>query len=370
MMDKALYWYWFLNIPGIGRITQKKILKKWKDPESVYHASALEMSQYLKKEAQLGMFLASKDRDSILSSYDNLLKHKIQFLYYGCNGYPERLYYIPDPPLGLYLKGRLPVEKTISIAIIGARNCTRYGMEMARYFGKALAQNGVNVISGLARGIDGYGHEGALLGDGYTLGVIGGGIDRIYPQENYKLYMQMEQKGGILSESNIGVFPHAGLFPERNRMIAGLSDGILVVEAMEKSGTFITVDQGLEQGKDIFAIPGRIVDKNSAGCNHILKLGAHVVTDVQDILDVYGQCNVSGDKINDFLCLKNQDKKMSLAPVEKMVYSCLRIEPKYLDDIILEVKLAPQEVCKILNTLVISGIIVETSRNYYALKIV
>lgn len=370
MMEKELYWYWFLNIPGIGRMTQKKILKKWKNPEYIYQASALELSPYLKKEAQLNMFYASKNPDTILYSYEKLLKNHINFIYYGCEEYPERLYYIPDPPLGLYLKGNLPVENRISIAIIGARNCTRYGMEMARYFGKALAQNGVNVISGLARGIDGYSHEGALLGNGYTLGVIGGGIDQIYPKENYKLYMQMSQKGGILSESNIGVSPCARLFPERNRIIAGLSDGILVVEAMEKSGTYITVDQGLEQGKDIFAIPGRILDKNSAGCNHIIKLGAHMVTDVQDILDAYGIHNISSDKLNDFHSMEGKDRKMLLAPVEKMVYSCLQIEPKYLDDIILEVKLAPQEVCKVLNKLVISDMITETSKNYYALKIV
>ena len=240
---------------------------------------------------------------------------------------------------------------------------------MARFFGKELSKCGIGIISGLARGIDGMAHAGALEVEGYTLGVLGCGIDRIYPEENYRLFVQMEKSGGILSESNLGVLPVPGLFPQRNRLIAGLSDGILVVEAMEKSGTFITVDQGLEQGREIFALPGRITDKTSAGCNNLIKLGAHMITEVEDILEILqiNRKNVhKTGKINDFTAEVN---KMSLAPLEKMVYSCLRIEPKYLDDIILETKITPQEVCATLNRLSVRGAVVETAKNYYAVKL-
>lgn len=212
-------------------------------------------------------------------------------------------------------------------------------------------------------------HTGALEGNGYTLGVLGNGIDRVYPDENYKLFTQMEKMGGIVSESNIGVPPSPGLFPQRNRLIAGFSDGILVIEAMEKSGTFITVDQGLEQGKDIFALPGRIMDVQSKGCNNLIKMGAHMVTEVSDILEIL---HFDSENVENSVEKQDLDSiihKKSLAPLEKIVYSCLRIDSKYLDDIIREVQLAPQDVCMILNKLVMQGIVCETTRNYYAIKL-
>jgi DNA processing protein len=179
----------------------------------------------------------------------------------------------------------------------------------------------------------------------------------------------MEKKGGILSESNMGVKPVAGLFPQRNRLIAGLSDGILVVEAREKSGTFITVDQGLEQGKEIFSIPGRIMDSQSVGCNNLIKLGAHMVTEVEDILQILHMEEKSSPKLDYQEHLQDTSHKMSLAPLEKMVYSCLRIEPRYLEDVVKEMRVAPQDVCKALNRMILAGIVVEPSRNYYAIKL-
>lgn len=368
-MGHEKYWFWLLNIPGMSRNKMKKLLTVFKEPEYIYYASVEELSPFFQTQQQQDRFLEWKDFRLVNDLYENMKKQQIHFLYFNGPGYPKKLLQIPDPPLGLYCKGSLPDESRKSIAIIGARNCTRYGKEMAEYFGKELAKHGINVISGLARGIDGCAHRGALRGNGYTLGILGGGIDQVYPKENYDLFMEMEEKGGVLSESNIGIKPYAALFPERNRLIAGFSDGILVVEAMEKSGTFITVDQGLEQGKDIFAIPGRIMDERSAGCNRLIKLGAHMVTEVSDILNLYHLTDKTGDLENPMHYKEDMIHKMSLAPVEKMVYSCLQIEPKYLDDIIAEVNLAPQEVCKSLNRLVILGIITETTCNYYGLKI-
>lgn len=368
-MNQEKYWLWLLNIPGMNRNKIRKMLAHFQKPEYIYYAPMEEIEPYLTTDKQKNYFLEWKDIGKINHLYDNMKKMQIQFLYFQCPEYPKRLLQIPDPPLGLYYKGTLPREDAKSIAIIGARDCTRYGREMAQYFGKELARNGMQIISGLARGIDGYAHRGALLGNGYTLGVLGGGIDQVYPKENYDLFMEMQEKGCILSESNIGIRPYAALFPERNRLIAGFSDGILVVEAKKKSGTFITVDQGLDQGKDIFAVPGRIMDEKSEGCNALIKMGCHIVTDVSDILSLYHLMDKSKEDGNHIMDKEAMIKKMSLAPVEKMVYSCLQIEPKYLDDIIAEVNLAPQEVCKSLNRLVILGIISETTCNYYGLKI-
>lgn len=369
MNKQDYYWYWLNNIPGIGRITIHRLLDVYKEPEEIYLADEREIKHFLQRDGQLEAFVVSKKEKVIQKGYQSLEEKKVRFLHPDSRDYPEMLHNIPDPPTGLYLKGELPPKDCKTIAVIGARQCTRYGMEMARFFGRELSLCGISIVSGLARGIDGMAHTGALEADGYTLGVLGCGIDRVYPEENYQLFMKMEKSGGILSESNLGIAPVAGLFPQRNRLIAGLADGILVVEAMGKSGTFITVDQGLEQGKEIFAIPGRILDDKSVGCNNLIKLGAHMVTEVADILEVLHIDHERMPKGNAFDRGKKNVKKNLLAPVEKMVYSCLRIEPKYLDEIIEEVRIAPQEVCMALNHMVITGVIVETTRNYYAIKL-
>lgn len=369
MNKEDFYWYWLNNIPEIGRVTIRKLLDYFGSPERVYNAKEAEIVPFLQKESQRMSFFASKSEGTIHDKYKTILDKGIQFIHPESNEYPERLCNIPDAPTGLYLKGHFHPEYQKSVAIIGTRHCTRYGSEMARFFGRELAKCGVSVVSGLARGIDGMAHAGALEAKGYTLGILGCGIDRVYPVENYQLYMQMEESGGILSEYNIGIAPAAGLFPQRNRLIAGMADCILVVEAMEKSGTFITVDQGLEQGKDIFAIPGRIMDSKSVGCNNLIKIGAHMVTEVDDILEILDLRDQKPSKLNDPDGVIKTVNKMSLAPVEKMVYSCLRIEPQYLDDIIEKVRIAPQEVCMVLNRLVLLGIVAETTRNYYAIQL-
>lgn len=369
-MTEEMYWYWLNNINGIGRVTIRMLLHAFSSPKAIYETSEEEIAPYILREDIRAAFFKSKQNEEwIVSQYQQLHKEGITFLYPGKKNFPKKLLQIPDAPTGLYLKGHLPEQEHPCVAIIGARHCTRYGREMARYFGRELANCGVGIISGLARGIDGMSHQGALEAEGYSLGVLGCGIDQIYPEENYQLFMELTAHGGILSEYNIGIKPLAGLFPQRNRIISGIADAILVIEAKEKSGTFITVDQGLEQGKEIFAIPGRITDDFSVGCNHLLKIGAGLVTNPEDILQHLKIKTKNRQKLNDSARKKTIVQKMSLAPVEKMVYSCLQIEPKFLDDIIEEVRLAPQEVCMVLNRMMLSGMVVEPIRNYYAIKL-
>lgn len=369
MIPIDIYWYWLVNIPHVGRITIQKLLKKFENPYNIFMANASELLECIENEKKVSMISDSKDICQIEKAYRCLDEKHIVFVHPDSSMYPAVLKCIPDMPYGLYLKGKMPDTAFKSIAIIGTRNCTRYGMEMARYFGRELAACNINIVSGLAKGVDGYAHIGALEAGGYTLGVLGCGIDQIYPVENFELFMQMEERGGIISESNLGIKPFAGLFPQRNRIISGICDGILVIEAMEKSGTFITVDQGLEQGKEVFAIPGRVTDQRSVGCNNLIKSGAHIVTEVQDVLDILGIQQIVKNRITQKERIQCIEQKMSLAPLEKIVYSCLRIEPKYLDDIIYEVKVAPWEVCKALNSLVIKDIVIEAPRNYYAVKL-
>ncbi len=369
MSTEDVYWYWLNNIEGIGRITIRQLLEMYGSPKAIYDAKEDDVLPYISKSKGREMYIQSRNWDRLLMEWNQLECKQITFIHPESRQYPKRLRTISDAPLGLYYKGRLPEENGKAVAIIGARNCTRYGVEMARFFGRELAKCNIAVISGLARGIDGMAHTGALEGGGYTLGILGCGIDIVYPNENYRLFMQMQESGGILSESNIGIQPVAGLFPQRNRLIAGMADGILVIEAMEKSGTFITVDQGLEQGKEIFALPGKLSDVKSRGCNNLIKLGAHMVTEVSDILEILHYSEKKENYTNTIEEAEGKVKKVSLAPNEKMVYSCLQIEPKYLDDIINEIQIAPQDVCMILNRLVVKGLIVENARNYYAIRL-
>lgn len=197
--------------------------------------------------------------------------------------YPEKLKNIYAPPKTLYLLGNAELLKQKSIAIIGCRACTKYGSENAYKFAFELAKKNICIISGLAKGIDSFAHIGALKAHGSTIAVLGSGLDVVYPPENYELYKQIVQNGGaIITEYPLGSMPEKYHFPERNRIISGLSDGVLVVEAKKKSGTMITVEYALDQGKEVYAIPGNISSNNSYGTNELLKEGAIPVTNIED----------------------------------------------------------------------------------------
>lgn len=200
--------------------------------------------------------------------------------------YPEKLREIYDRPAKLYVDGNAEILNSKSIAIIGSRNCSKYGMEVAYKFGHELAKKGIIVISGLARGIDAYSHWGAIKARGKAIAVLGSGLNNVYPKENIKLYKEIIKNGGaVITEYEPNSKPDRMHFPARNRIISALSDGILVVEARRKSGTLITVDFGLEHGKDIFCIPGNITSDNSYSTNELIKQGAIPVTCVDDILE-------------------------------------------------------------------------------------
>lgn len=199
--------------------------------------------------------------------------------------YPKKLKQIYDRPTKLYVEGNLEILNSRSIAIIGARNCSRYGASIAYKFGYELAKRGITVISGLARGIDAYSHWGAVKAKGKTIAVLGSGLNNIYPKENIILVKEIIKNGGaIITEYEQNATPEKMHFPARNRIISALSDGILVVEARKRSGTLITVDFGIEHGKDIFCIPGNINSDYSYTTNELIKQGAIPVTRIEDII--------------------------------------------------------------------------------------
>lgn len=362
-MDRK-YWFWINNIKGIGNIKVRRILKAFgDDPEAVYEAG----KEGLKMSAgETGITASDCDLISDKNKAGIIFK---EYEEYNCRGgmkfvvpsdmnYPQRLKELYDRPNILYYKGRLPREEAKAVAVIGSRNCSEYGRSIASELGRRLGAAGASVISGLALGIDGEAHRGAVMGGGRTYGVLAGGVDICYPAGNFNLYMDMQKDGGIISEFPAGTPTRAGMFPLRNRIISGLSDAVVVVEAGCKSGTLITVAQALEQNRHVYAVPGRLGDPDSAGCNRLISEGAQIITDIDALMEELGLgCGSSPE---------NKKNNLLLATDEKMLYSqLLDFNPKSLDTLTGECGLPPERIFSALVELELKGLIRETAKNFY-----
>ena len=284
--DRA-YMHWLYRAVGMGnrRLIQNLLLLG--QPAEIYEMARKGMlSEKLsgKYRVKAGKIEESAVNCDVMAEYEGMTARGISFVAAGEDGYPGKLKSIPDAPGALYYVGKLPKYEEKTIAIIGARNCSEYGRAMARQFGEILAEAGIQIVSGMARGIDGIGQKAALDAGGYSLGVMGCGVDICYPRENRQLYERLIAEGGICSEYPPGIEPRAVLFPPRNRIISGLCDGVLVIEAKERSGTLITVDMALEQGREVYALPGRTTDPLSRGCNMLIRQGAGIAVSPQELL--------------------------------------------------------------------------------------
>lgn len=356
--------YWLCHVPSLGAVKIKKLYDYMGSYQAIYNIEGKELERLglLKKSESSSFDKSKKSMERCIRELDGLKERGIMFVTPYDSNYPKSLLKIHGYPMGLFLKGKLPKAERPSAAIIGARNCTNYGRQMAVYLARELSRAGVQVISGLASGIDGAGHQGALEAGGDTYGVLGCGINICYPKENYMLYEQMVKKGGVLTEFVPGEPPKPCNFPMRNRIISGLSDAILVIEAREKSGSLITANLGLEQGKEIFSLPGRVTDPLSKGCNRLIYEGAGVLLSPDVVLEFF---ELQRGKI-----LRVHEKKLNgLAKNEKMVYSCLDLQPKNLEEI---VKLSGLSVSDCMSTLIeleFRGCIVQTSHHYYGKRL-
>lgn len=358
--DNSLYWYWLYNIEGIGIKTRMKLLEIYQNPYEIFHHfSSDDISGLSIPKKTVENLINSRNLDIVSKNYSFLEQKGIRIITLADEEYPEKLKNIYDPPGVLYVRGNLPEPTKPSIAIVGARECTNYGKELAMDFASELSKRGIQIISGLAKGIDSFAHQGAYDKVGRTYAVLGCGIDICYPRENINLYMDIIRTGGILSEYPPGYQPIQGNFPMRNRIISGLSDGILLVEARKKSGSLITMDYGLEQGKNIYACPGRITDALSFGTNHTIQMGGKMVLEPDDILEDYG--------LDDRTTGKNLKKNdYVLEKEEKIVYDGLSLMPKHMEEIMNETGLKMNQVSEILFQLQLKGIIIQTTGNYFS----
>lgn len=282
------YWLWLECLTDLSISQKHALLEYFKDPEEIYRAkeSAYRAVPSLTEENYSA--LANKDMKRARSLAEECSQKRIGIVAYGDSGYPARLRQIPDAPLVLYYRGRLPNwELSPAIGVVGTRKASTYGLQIAEKMGAQIAACGGMVVSGGATGIDGVAMEHALLQEGFVVGVLGFGVDMVYPASNRALFAKVEEKGCLLSEYPPGTPGHKWHFPRRNRIISGISHGVLVVEAPEVSGALITARHAMEQGREVFVVPGNINSVSAVGSNNLLREGATAVFEGYDILREY-----------------------------------------------------------------------------------
>lgn len=354
-----IYEYWLAGIKKISDNKKKKLREAYGSAKEIYYIEETRFkSQGFLTEKDVEQLKTAKKQKKLEEKYHNMEEKGIDFVPYFQKEYPKRLSELSGAPYALYVKGKLPEEERTSVAIIGARRCSSYGERQALEYGKCLAAAGVQIISGLALGIDGAGHRGALNGGGITYGVLGCGVDICYPRENIGLYMDIQKEGGIISEQVPGEPPMPYHFPLRNRIISGLADVVLVMEAKEKSGSLITADMALEQGRDVYALPGPVTSALSQGCHRLIRQGAGILISPEEFLK---ELHIEfSEKSADLL----KNEKM-LETTEKVVYSCLDLFPRNVSEIQEKTGLDVRQLMEALTTLAIEGFIKETAKNYY-----
>lgn len=363
------YLFWLCQIPSLGATGIRKLGETFGSFEQIYEYALYNIEEretpakgILRKGQWQAICEAVPHFEQCEADFERLRERKIGFITPLDEEYPGLLREIPDYPMGLYMRGRIPDPDKPGVAIVGARGCSAYGERIAEEFARMLSDEGVQIISGLAAGIDGAAHRGALKGKTATFGILGCGVNICYPSSNYHLYEEMLQRGGIISEFPLDARPSASHFPMRNRIISGMVDAVLVVEAREKSGSLITAELGLEQGKEIFAIPGRLTDRLSSGCNKLIQQGAGMAISPGDILEYLGlKCKKE--------LILHENHVNGLEKKEKMLYSCLDFKPKHLDKILSESGLSLAECLSILMELELGGYVFRSGNHYYGKRL-
>jgi DNA processing protein len=290
--DVAL-WIALSQIHGLGIQGFCQLLQKFDDPAGIY-ATSFNQLRTVVSESVASEIISGPDIDALAPTLDWLKQANNHLVTLADSDYPKQLLQIPDPPPLLYCKGQLSWLNTPSIAIVGSRNASPQGEKNAENFAEALCQHGLCVISGMALGIDGAAHRGALRANGATVAVVGTGLDIVYPARHRDLAHQIAERGLIISEFSLGTPSKAQNFPRRNRIISGLAQGTLVIEANLQSGSLITARLAGEQGREVFAMPGSIHSPLSKGCHQLIKQGAKLVDNIQDIVDELGIFTTSG----------------------------------------------------------------------------
>ncbi len=325
MEETLRYWVGFNLVRGVGPVRLRRLLQvfgdvasAWTATEAALRASGLDeraLRNLLKVRAQV-------DLDQVLQKATDL---GVKILTWESPAYPTLLAQLPDAPPVLYLRGECLQEDEWTVAVVGTRKASAYGQQVAYRLVSELASNGLTIVSGLARGIDSIAHRAAIEAGGRTIAVLGSGVDHIYPPEHRRLAQAITEHGALVSDYPLGTRPEASNFPPRNRIISGLSLATIVIEAGLKSGALITADFALDQGREVFAVPGSILSPSSAGCNRLLRDGAHVLTEARDVFEVLHLGHVEEKRAAQMALPKT--------PTERAVFAQLSTDPQHVDDL-------------------------------------
>jgi DNA processing protein len=352
-VNDLYYWIALRLVFGVGNVNYKNLIYRFGAPENVFQADPRDIAAVEgvsgKAIEAIRQFKPSKDIDSELEHIHN---KNIAVITLTDPAYPANLKNIYDPPPFLYVRGTITPQDDTAVAIVGSRVASDYGSTATERISRELAHAGITIVSGMARGIDSTAHHGALSARGRTFAVLGSGIDIIYPPENRQLYASIAEHGAVFSEFPMGTKPHAYNFPARNRIISGLSLGVLVVEASLNSGSLITAQLALEQGRDVFAVPGNVHSYKSKGTHKLLKEGAKLVESAQDILE-----EIRGDVPAQHHTQQNTAADAEMSAECRTVYHVLTEEPLHIDEVILKTGFSSSHVSSLLLELELNGMV-------------
>jgi len=348
-MSDLRYWVGFNIVRGIGPVRLRALLDWFGDAERAWHAPSGELRRAGLDRRSLENLLAARAKLDLDRELARIAATGARTLTWESADYPRLLLEIADPPPVLYVKGTLTEEDGWAVAVVGTRRATAYGREVTRQLSTALARSGIAIVSGLARGIDAEAHRAALGAGGRTIAVLGCGIDQIYPPEHRKLAEEIIAHGALISDYPVGTRPEGKNFPPRNRIISGLSLGVLVTEAGKRSGALITAGYAGEHGRDVFAVPGNVLMRGSAGTNALIQDGAKVVLKPEDILE----------ELNLTMVIEQAEARQVLPAdeTEAALLSHLSAEPTHVDEIRQQVDLPIAQVTSTLALMELKGMV-------------
>jgi len=358
MDRKSLYPWLALNrIDGLGKVGYARLIERFGSPEKVFQTDLgdLQSIEGIRKNTALDI-VKFKKSEKIDRELDELEKQKVGVLTLNNPLYPFLLAKIHDPPPYLYYKGSPSIQDGRSLAVVGSRLASPYGIKMTERLAWGLSQKGLTIVSGMARGIDTAAHQGALMAQGRTVAVLGSGLDVVYPPENTKLFDRIVELGMVCSEFPLGTLPERQNFPIRNRIISGLALGVVIVEATSRSGSLITARLALEQGREVFAVPGSVESFKSSGTHSLIKQGAKLVEHAQDILEEL-HWEESPKKVEQGPKIEFTERSPSLSPKEKQIWDLLSNGSLHVDQMVRQAGIGISPMLSLLLEMELKGLI-------------
>lgn len=355
--DDPRYWIGFQLLPNIGPVRTRQLVEFFGSPESAWRATESGLRATGLGSELVNGIVRGRSTIDLEREVDKLVTHNVVAITIDDPAYPRLLKHVPASPTVLYMKGSYEPLDDLAIGVVGTRRSTTYGADMTRQITGDLAHAGVTIVSGLARGIDTIAHDAALNAGGRTLAICGCGLDIVYPPQNRKLAARIVEQGALISEYPIGVPPDGPHFPARNRIISGLSRGVLVIEAPRRSGALITTSFALDQGRDVYAVPGSALSKVSEGCHELIRAGATLVTSADHILEDMDM-PASASAVQSRMILPETD-------AEKRLLACIGAEPRHINELSLDTGLPIHEANGTLLTMELKGLIRQSGAQHY-----